>query len=43
MTIKYPKIVDGTLVLDMAEYGHADSGIDEGDEGEQGTNVKQGR
>jgi hypothetical protein len=30
-------------MFDMAEDGHPDDGVDEGDEGQQGPNVEEGR
>ena len=40
---KVDHLVESARMDDVTEQSHADDGVDEGDEGQQGANVKQGR
>ena len=41
--LKVDLIIERSLVLDVAKQGHPNDGVDERDEGKQGSNVKQRR
>ena len=42
-SLKVDQVIKCPLVLDVAKDGHPNDGVDEGDEGQQGADVEQGR